>query len=82
MIKQIFYSLNMDNSIDFNLNVMMNNQSLSKLTSKLILEIEKLYNLFSPNAVIVQGDTTTSFSADVLSENFIKKFQFFMLKQD
>jgi len=65
MLKQILDSINIDNSIDFNLNIMKNNQSLSQLTSRTISEIEKIYNLIKPNAVIVQGDTTTGFSAAI-----------------
>ena len=65
MLKQILDSLNFYSSIDFNLNIMKNNQSLSQLTSRTISEIEKIYNLIKPNAVIVQGDTTTGFSAAV-----------------
>ena len=65
MLKQILDSINLDESIDFNLNLMKNNQSLSQLTSKAIIELEKIYNLIKPNAVIVQGDTTTGFSAAV-----------------
>ena len=65
MLKQILDSINLDNSIDFNLNLMKNNQSLSQLTSRIISELEKIYNLIKPNAVIVQGDTTTGFSAAV-----------------
>ena len=65
MLKQILDSINLDESIDFNLNLMINNQSLSQLTSKAIIELEKIYNLIKPNAVIVQGDTTTGFSAAV-----------------
>ena len=65
MLKQILDSLNFYSSIDFNLNIMRNNQSLSQLTSRTISEIEKIYNLIKPNAVIVQGDTTTGFSAAV-----------------
>ena len=65
MIQQILNSLKMDNSIDFNLNLMKKNQSLSQLTSKAILKLENIYNLLKPNAVIVQGDTTTGFSAAV-----------------
>ena len=64
MLKQILDSLNFY-SIDFNLNIMRNNQSLSQLTSRTISEIETIYNLIKPNAVIVQGDTTTGFSAAV-----------------
>ena len=65
MIQQIFDSLKFDNSIDFNLNIMETNQSLAKLTSKTISELEKIFNLIIPNAVIVQGDTTSGFSAAV-----------------
>ena len=63
MIQQILKSINMDDSIDFNLNLMKKNQSLAELTSNAISKLEKIYNLINPNAVIVQGDTTTSFSA-------------------
>ena len=65
MIQQIFDSLKMDNYIDFNLNIMKKNQSLAKLTSTSIAKLEKIYNLINPNAVIVQGDTTTAFCAAV-----------------
>ena len=44
---------------------MKKNQSLSKLTSKAISNLENLYNLINPSAVVVQGDTTTSLSAAV-----------------
>ena len=63
MMQQMLKSFKMDNSIDFNLNIMKKNQSLSTLTSKIISEIEKVYNLINPHAVIVQGDTTTAFVA-------------------
>ena len=63
MIQQILNSLHMESSIDFNLNLMKKNQSLAKLTSTVILELDKIYNLINPNAIIVQGDTTTAFSA-------------------
>ena len=65
MIKQILESFNMENFIDFNLNIMKKNQSLEKLTSKTISELEKIYNFINPNAVIVQGDTITGFAAAV-----------------
>ena len=63
MMQQMLKSFKMDNSIDFDLNIMKKNQSLSTLTSKIISEIEKVYNLINPNAIIVQGDTTTAFVA-------------------
>ena len=65
MIHQILESFNMENSIDFNLNIMKKNQSLSKLTSLAISELEKIYSLINPQAVIVQGDTTTGFAAAI-----------------
>jgi len=65
MIQQILESFNMESSIDFNLKIMKNNQSLAKLTSKTILQLEKIYNIINPNAVIVQGDTTTGFAAAI-----------------
>ena len=65
MIQSILESFNMENSIDFNLNLMKKNQSLAKLTSLAISKLEELYILINPNAVIVQGDTTTGFAAAV-----------------
>ena len=65
MIKQILTSLQMENYIDFNLNLMNDNQSLAKLTSKAIFELDKIYTLTNPDAVIVQGDTTTALAAAV-----------------
>lgn len=78
MVKQILDSFDMTNSIVFELNIMKKNQSLAKLTSQIIIELDKIYSLINPDAIIVQGDTTTS-SADELSP-FYKKIQFFMLK--
>ena len=65
MIQQILESFNIENSIDFNLNIMKKNQSLSKLTSQTISKLEKIYTSINPNAIIVQGDTTTAFAAAV-----------------
>lgn len=75
MIQQILESFNMENSIDFNLNIMKKNQSLSKLTYLAISELEKIYSLINPNAVIIQGDTTTGFAAAVSA--FYKKIPVF-----
>ena len=65
MIQQILKSFNIENSIDFNLNIMAKNQSLSKLTSQILSKLEKIYSSINPNAIIVQGDTTTGFAAAV-----------------
>ena len=65
MIQQILESFNLKNSIDFNLSIMKNNQSLTKLTSQAILELEKIYTSIIPNAVIVQGDSTIGYVAAI-----------------
>ena len=71
MIQQILESLNMSDSIDIELNIMKNNQTLPELTSKILLELNKIYSLIDPDAVIVQGDTTSSFAA-ALSAFYMK----------
>ena len=63
MINQILESLNMSDFIDIELNIMRNNQSLFELTSRTILELNKIFSLIHPDVLIVQGDTTTSFAA-------------------
>ena len=63
MVKQIIEILNMSDSIDIELNIMKNNQTLPELTSKIMIELNKIYSLLNPDAVIVQGDTTSSFAA-------------------
>ena len=65
MTHQILKSFGLEDSINFNLETMEKNQSLTKLTSKIILELEKIYSLINPNAIIVQGDTTTAYAASV-----------------
>lgn len=44
---------------DWDLNVMLPNQSLFQLTSKLLLELESVLDECQPNLILVQGDTTT-----------------------
>ena len=61
MIHQILKSFNMEASIDYNLELMEKNQLLPQLTSKLMLELDKKYSLINLDAIIVQGDTTTSY---------------------
>ena len=78
MTNQILKSFKLDKSIDFNLNIMEKNQSLTKLTSKVILELEKIYTLINPNAVIVQGDTTTAYAASICA--FYQKIPIFHIE--
>ena len=71
MIQQILDSLDMSYSIDIDLNIMKKNQSLPELTSKIILELNKIFSMIRANAIIVQGDTTSSFAA-ALSAFYLK----------
>ena len=71
MLTQILESLNISDSIDIECNIMKNNQTLPDLTSKIMLELTKIYSLINPDAVIVQGDTTSSFAA-ALSSFYMK----------
>lgn len=50
---------------DKNLEVMKKNQTLSDLTSKLISLLSKEMQLFQPDFVIVQGDTTSGLCASI-----------------
>lgn len=47
--------------IDFKLNVMEQNQSLSTLTSNVILKLHSVLLETDPDFIVVQGDTTTAF---------------------
>ena len=44
---------------NIDLNIMRSNQALSTLTARLLLELEKVFQAEKPDAVLVQGDTTT-----------------------
>jgi UDP-N-acetylglucosamine 2-epimerase (non-hydrolysing) len=56
---------------DYDLNVMKKNQSLSRLTSNIIIKFEKILDKFKPNLTLVHGDTTTTFA--ITLANFYKK---------
>lgn len=45
---------------DYDLDIMSENQSLNGITSKIISGIETVYKSFSPDIVLVHGDTCTS----------------------
>jgi len=44
---------------DFDLNIMLPNQALTTLTARLLLELDDVLQAEKPDAVLVQGDTTT-----------------------
>ena len=46
---------------DFDLNVMIPDQTLYHITSELIRQIKVVFNETRPDLILVQGDTTTSF---------------------
>lgn len=56
---------------DFDLAVMSPNQSLEKLTSRLIISISELLDLEKPDLIFVHGDTTTCFASALCA--FYKK---------
>ena len=47
---------------DYDLNIMKQNQSLTNITNTSLLGIEKILKKERPSMVLVQGDTTTSFT--------------------
>lgn len=47
---------------DFDLNLMSNNQTLSNLTSKILIGINSVLDSYNPELVFVHGDTTTTFA--------------------
>ncbi len=48
---------------DYNLNVMSENQSLSMITSRVLLGLDDIFDKEKPDYVLVHGDTTSSFAA-------------------
>lgn len=48
--------------VDYNLNIMTENQSLSNIMSKCLTQFEKIIDKEKPQLIIVQGDTSTALS--------------------
>ena len=48
---------------DFDLNIMEPGQTLSTITTKCLVGLEKVFQQAKPDLVLVHGDTTTAFSA-------------------
>ncbi|OHT16328.1 UDP-N-acetylglucosamine 2-epimerase [Tritrichomonas foetus] len=61
MLHQALSVFNLTNSIDFSLDVMTKNQSLSILTAKVLFHLDNIFRECHPMMTFVQGDTTTSF---------------------
>jgi len=45
---------------EYDLDIMKANQSLNELSSRIFIKMEKVFNSFYPDLVLVHGDTTTS----------------------
>lgn len=50
---------------DFDLNIMSHEQSLSDISSKILLDMQKIYDKFFPDIVLVHGDTATTFATSL-----------------
>lgn len=61
MLDQVMEIFNI--TVDHDLDVMVPNQTLSKLTAKLITKLDQYFLSTAPDAILVQGDTTTVFAA-------------------
>ncbi|MCC3238344.1 UDP-N-acetylglucosamine 2-epimerase, partial [Pediococcus acidilactici] len=48
---------------DYDLNIMQKGQTLSSITSKVLLGMDKILQEDRPDLILVHGDTTTTFSA-------------------
>ncbi|MBR0600419.1 non-hydrolyzing UDP-N-acetylglucosamine 2-epimerase [Sinanaerobacter chloroacetimidivorans] len=48
---------------DYDLNIMKQNQTISQITSNVIMGLEEVYKKERPDIVLVHGDTTTTFAA-------------------
>lgn len=52
---------------DYDLNIMKENQSLSSITSDVLIKFEEVLKKEKPDLVLVHGDTTTTFAASLAS---------------
>lgn len=50
---------------DFDLNLMKNNQNLSNLTSSILIKMQKIFEKYSPDIILVHGDTTTTLAVSI-----------------
>jgi UDP-N-acetylglucosamine 2-epimerase (non-hydrolysing) len=60
---------------DVDLDIMTRNQSLSDMTASTLREMDHVYAKFNPDAVFVQGDTTTAMVASICA--FYRKIKVF-----
>jgi len=48
---------------DYDLDIMKNKQTLTGITNRVLEGLERIFNDYEPNMVLVHGDTTTTFAA-------------------
>ena len=65
MLDQVLDTFNIPK--DFDLNLMRKNQTLEELSSKILQGMNKVFNDFKPDMVLVHGDTTSTFIASLSS---------------
>jgi UDP-N-acetylglucosamine 2-epimerase (non-hydrolysing) len=59
--------LSLELKVEYNLSVMEHNQSLSSLSSKLLIELDNRFKLIDPDYVFIHGDTTSSMIAGLVA---------------
>ncbi|WP_027631817.1 non-hydrolyzing UDP-N-acetylglucosamine 2-epimerase [Clostridium hydrogeniformans] len=52
---------------DFDLDIMKSRQSLTGVTNKVLEGLEELFKIYTPDIVLVHGDTTTTFASSLAS---------------
>jgi len=65
MLRQVLDFFDID--LDYDLDIMKQNQKLSELTANILLGLEPIMSDAKPDLVIVQGDTTTSFVGTLMA---------------
>lgn len=54
-----------DIKTDFDLNIMKTKQSLTGITNNILTGMEEIFNTYTPDLILVHGDTTTTFSSSL-----------------
>ena len=61
MLESVMETFNIQ--VDYNLDIMKEDQTLSSITTDILIEFDIVLKKENPNLVLVHGDTTTSFAA-------------------
>ena len=61
MLKQVMDAFEVKE--DYNLDIMKQSQTLTSITTSILIKLEDIYKIVKPDLVLVHGDTTTSFAA-------------------